>query len=222
MYSNKKIERIVEKRTVDQLSGALARMEKKDTTKIPTLPTASQLEAVLSIENYKRKYRQVIKSTMGSLIVVAALAVLIATLVFPVLQISGSSMEPTLNDEEIVLLLKTTNMKKGELCCFNYQNKLFIKRVIGVPGDKIHIDANGNVYVNDILVEEPYITDKALGECDITFPCYVTENHYFVLGDHRSTSIDSRNSVIGLINEEYIVGKIFFRVWPFSNIGLVK
>ena len=187
-----------------------------------TIPTAKQIETEILREKYNRKYKQVLKSTVYSLIVVAAVAVLIATLAFPVLQISGSSMEPTLNDEEIVVLLKTTNMKKDELCCFSYQNKLLIKRVVGLPGDKIDIDINGNVFVNDELLEEPYVTDKALGECDITFPCYVTDNHYFVLGDHRSTSIDSRSSVIGLVSEDFIVGKIFFRIWPFETLGFVE
>lgn len=194
--------------------------KKTNKTKI-TLPTAKQIETEILREKYNRKYKQVLKSTVYSLIVVAAVAVLIATLAFPVLQISGSSMEPTLNDEEIVVLLKTTNMKKDELCCFSYQNKLLIKRVIGLPGDKINIDINGNVFVNDELIDEPYVTDKALGECDITFPCYVTDNHYFVLGDHRSTSIDSRSSVIRLVSEEFIVGKIFFRIWPFKSISFV-
>lgn len=195
-------------------------VRKKIKTRI-TLPTAKQIETEILREKYNRKYKQVLKSTIYSLIVVAAVAVLIATLAFPVLQISGSSMEPTLNDEEIVVLLKTTNMKKDELCCFSYQNKLLIKRVIGLPGDKINIDVNGNVFVNDELIDEPYVTDKALGECDITFPCYVSDNHYFVLGDHRSTSIDSRSSVIGLVSEEFIVGKIFFRIWPFESISFV-
>lgn len=196
-------------------------MLKKKKNKQLTIPTTKQIEAEILREKYNRKYKQVLKSTVYSLIVVAAVAVLIATLAFPVLQISGSSMEPTLNDEEIVVLLKTTNMKKGELCCFSYQNKLLIKRVVGLPGDKINIDTDGNVYVNNELIDEPYVIDRALGECDITFPCYVTDNHYFVLGDHRSTSIDSRSSVIGLVSEDYIVGKIFFRIWPFDNLSFV-
>lgn len=197
-------------------------MARKKQKKKTALPTAKQIETEILREKYNRKYKQVLRSTVYSLIVVAAVAVLIATLAFPVLQISGSSMEPTLNDEEIVVLLKTTNMKKGELCCFSYQNKYLIKRVVGLPGDRINIDANGNVYVNDMLLDEPYVTDKALGECDTEFPCYVTDNHYFVLGDHRSTSIDSRSSVIGLVSEEFIVGKIFLRVWPFESFSLVN
>ena len=196
-------------------------MVRKNSKKVRSIPTAEQIEAEILREKYNRKYKQVLRSTMYSLIVVAAVAVLIATLALPVLQISGSSMEPTLNDEEIVVLLKTTNLKREELCCFSYQNKLLIKRVIGLPGDKIDIDLNGNVFVNDELLNEPYVTDTALGECDITFPCYVTDNHYFVLGDHRSTSIDSRNSVIGLVSEDYIIGKIFFRIWPFETISRV-
>lgn len=196
-------------------------MARKKQKNEKTLPTARQIETEILREKYVRKYKQVLRSTVYSLIIVAAVAVLIATLVFPVLQISGSSMEPTLNDEEIVVLLKTTNMTKGELCCFSYQNKLLIKRVIGLPGDKINIDENGIVYVNDEIIDEPYVTDRALGECDITFPCVVTDNHYFVLGDHRSTSIDSRSTVIGLVSEEYIVGKIFFRIWPFDKISMI-
>lgn len=186
-----------------------------------TVPTTVQIETEILREKYNRKYKQVLKSTLYSLIIVAAVAVLIATLAFPVLQISGSSMEPTLNDEEIVVLIKTTNLKRDELCCFSYQNKLLIKRVIGLPGDQINIDQDGNVYVNGELLDEPYVVDRALGESDITYPCYVTESHYFVLGDHRSTSIDSRSSVIGLVSEEYIVGKIFFRVWPFDSISMI-
>ncbi len=200
----------------------MTRRSKKVIDEAFVFPTVEQIEKEILREKYNRKYKQVLRSTVYSLIVVAAVAVLIATLAFPVLQISGSSMEPTLNDEEIVVLLKTTNLKKGELCCFSYQNKLLIKRVVGLPGDKISIDGSGNVYVNEVMIDEPYVTDRALGECDVTFPCYVTDNHYFVLGDHRSTSIDSRSSVIGLVSEDYIVGKIFFRIWPFESLSFVR
>ncbi|MBQ8503237.1 MAG: signal peptidase I [Clostridia bacterium] len=185
-------------------------------------PSAQQIETEISREKYNSKYKRVLKSTLSSLIVVAAVAVLIATFAFPVLQISGSSMEPTLHDGEIVVLVKSSNLKRGQLCCFSYQNKLLIKRIIGVPGDSITIDENGFVYVNSSLVDEPYVIDRAVGECDITFPYYVTENHYFILGDHRSTSIDSRSSVIGLVSEEQIVGKIFFRIWPPDKMSTVK
>ena len=197
-------------------------MAKKRYKQTVTFPTADQIEAEILREKYNIKYKQVLKSTFASLVVVAAAAVLIATLIFPVLQISGSSMEPTLNDEEIVVLIKTTNLKQGELCCFSYQNKLLIKRVIGLPGDSINIDENGYVYVNGTAIDEPYVIDRALGECDIEFPYMVSENHYFVLGDHRSTSVDSRSSVIGLVSEDYIVGKIFYRVWPFDRLSQVK
>ncbi len=184
-------------------------------------PTSVQIEKAILRERYMQKYKKVLKSTFASLIVVAAIAVLIATLVLPVLQIQGTSMEPTLNDGEIVVLIKTPKLKRGQLCCFSYQNKFLIKRVIGVPGDSIVIDDEGYVYVNDELIDEPYIIDRSIGECDISFPIYVTENHYFILGDHRSTSIDSRSSVIGLVSSDQVLGKIVFRIWPFESIGSI-
>ena len=182
-------------------------------------PSSKQIESAIMKTKYSQKYKKVLKSTLSSLIVVAAIAVLIATLVLPVLQIQGSSMEPTLNDEEIVVLIKTSNLKRGQLCCFSYQNKLLIKRIIGVPGDTIIINEEGYVYVNGELLDEPYILDRALGECDIEFPVHVTDNHYFILGDHRSTSIDSRSSAVGLVDSDQVVGKIFFRIWPFERFG---
>lgn len=182
-------------------------------------PTSEQIETAILKTKYSQKYKKVLKSTLSSLVVVAAIAVLIATLMLPVLQIQGSSMEPTLNDEEIVVLIKTSKLKRGQLCCFSYQNKLLIKRVIGIPGDTVHINEEGYVFVNEEPLDEPYILDRALGECDVTFPMHVTENHYFILGDHRSTSIDSRSSAVGLVDTEQVVGKIFFRIWPFEAMG---
>lgn len=194
---------------------------KKKVINYTSFPTSEQIERAIYKTKYRQKYKMVLKSTLSSLVVVAAIAVLIATLMLPVLQIQGSSMEPTLNDEEIVVLLKTSKLERGQLCCFSYQNKYLIKRVIGVPGDTININEEGYVYVNDELLDEPYILDRALGECDITFPMYVTENHYFILGDHRSTSIDSRSSAVGLVDSEQVVGKIFFRIWPLKEFGVV-
>ena len=197
----------------------MALKRKADNT---SFPTSEQIEKAIHKTKYKQKYKKVLKSTLASLVVVAAIAVLIATLMLPVLQIRGSSMEPTLNDDDIVVLLKTSKLKRGQLCCFSYQNKLLIKRVIGIPGDTVNINEEGYVYVNDVLLDEPYLLDRSLGECDITFPVHVSENHYFILGDHRSTSIDSRSSAVGLVDSDQIVGKIFFRIWPFNRMGFIN
>ena len=166
-------------------------------------------------------YWQALRSTIAVLVVVAAIAVLITTLFLPILQISGDSMSPTLEHDEIVVLLKTKEFQQGDLIGFYYQGKILLKRIIALPEDEVAIDAEGNVYVNGEILEEPYVTDKGLGDCDIEFPYKVPGTSYFVLGDQRSNSVDSRNSVIGSISQEDIIGKVFLRVWPFSRIGLV-
>lgn len=171
---------------------------------------------------YRKRYRQTLRTTIYALIVVAAVAVLLATLFLPVLQVSGTSMEPTLSDGDIILLVKTGDFETGDLVGFYYQNKLLLKRVIGGPGDIIDIDDEGNVYVNDELIDEPYITEKSLGETDITYPYQVPENRYFVMGDNRVTSIDSRSSAIGCIEADQIVGKVILRVWPLNRISLIS
>lgn len=185
-------------------------------------PTAEAVESELKREIYKSRYFRILKSTIYSLIVVAAIAVLIATLVLPVLQISGTSMEPTLKNGEIVVLVKNTKLKNGDLCGFSYSNKILIKRIIGVPGDVIVIDEEGNVIVNAVTLDEPYISEKGLGECDIEFPYTVPDGAYFMMGDHRETSIDSRSTVIGCITEEQMVGKIILKIWPLSEFSIVK
>ena len=183
---------------------------------------AEDIQVELKRERNRVRYSRILRSTVYALILVAAVAVLIASLILPVLQIAGTSMEPTLNNGEIVVLLKTRNLKRGELCGFSYSNKILIKRVVGLPGDVIVIDSEGTVFVNGEPLDEPYITDKGLGECDIEFPFEVPEESYFLMGDHRTTSIDSRNTVIGCVERNQIVGKIFLKVWPLKKISFVN
>ena len=183
-----------------------------------SLPTKSQVETERKRYRRQKAYNKALRGTIYVLTIVAAVAVLIATLVLPVLQIEGTSMEPTLSNGDIVLLMKTTRFERGDLCAFTWNNKLLIKRVIGLPGDWIEIDTDGTVYLNGDKLEEPYVEHKALGECDLEFPFQVPQEQYFVIGDMRESSIDSRNTVIGCIPKDQIVGKVFFRVWPFKSI----
>ena len=186
------------------------------------LPEVAQLQKELKRERYKRRFRKLLRSTVNAPIVVAAVAALIATLVLPVLQIAGTSMEPSLKDGDIVLLVKTDRMKTGDLCAFYYSNKILIKRVIGTPGDYIWIENDGTVFLNGQPLDEPYISEKALGECDVEFPYQVPENNYFMMGDHRETSVDSRSSVIGCIPEDQIIGKIICKFWPLSEFRWMR
>lgn len=190
--------------------------------KQPQIPEIPELERELKRERYKRRYRRTLKSTVYALITVAAVAVLVATLWLPVLEIYGSSMVPTLTDGQIVLSLKTDKLETGQVVAFYYNNKILVKRVIAQPGDWVNIDAEGNVYVNGAVLEEPYVSDKALGECDIELPYQVPENRVFVMGDHRSTSIDSRNTAVGCITEDQIVGRLVLCLWPLDYFGTIQ
>ncbi|WP_251206576.1 signal peptidase I [Acetatifactor aquisgranensis] len=185
------------------------------------LPDLSLLEAELERERYKNRYGRVLRSTVFSLIVVAAVAVLIAVLLLPVLQISGTSMTDSLQDKDIVVALNSNRYQKGDIIAFYYNNNILIKRVIASAGEWVDIDADGNVYVNDELLDEPYVTDKALGDCNITLPYQVPDGRCFVMGDHRATSIDSRNTAVGCVSNDMVIGKILVRVWPMSGFGLV-
>lgn len=185
-------------------------------------PTTEQLEQELKQENYKTSYVRVLRSTVFTLITVAAAAVLIAVLLMPVLQIYGTSMSPTLTEGNIVVSVKGSKFETGDIIAFYYNNKILVKRVIAQAGDWVDITEDGTVYVNDKRIDEPYLTEKALGECDIELPYQVPESRIFTMGDHRSVSVDSRSTAVGCIAEEQIVGKIVFRVWPVTEIGAVK
>ena len=194
-------------------------MRKKKILQVPEIP---ELEKELNRERYNRRYRRTLRSTVYTLITVAAVAVLVATLWLPVLEIYGSSMTPTLDDGQIVLSWKTRKLESGQIVAFYYNNKILVKRVIAHAGDWVNIDADGMVYVNGQMLDEPYLAEKALGECDIELPYQVPENMVFVMGDHRATSIDSRNTAVGCVEEEQVVGRLVVRIWPFDNFGTIE
>ncbi len=186
------------------------------------IPGMSAVENEIRRINYRKRYLHTLWTTLCVIVIAAAIAVLVATMFTPVLQVSGSSMEPTLEDNNIVILLNKSGFKTGDLVGFYYQNKILLKRVIAGPGDVVDIDEAGNVMVNNVLLDEPYVTNKALGDTDRTYPYQVADDRYFVMGDNRLTSIDSRNTAIGCIETDQIVGKVVFRVWPLNSISTVK
>ena len=183
------------------------------------VPDIEQLKAELKRVKYKDRYKSVLKSTVYALIVVAAVSVLIATIWMPVLQIYGTSMKPTLEEGDIVVSLKGSDFESGDLIAFYFGNKILVKRCIAGPGQWVDIDEEGFVYVDGKLIDEPYLKEKALGDCNIKLPYQVPDSRYFCMGDHRSISVDSRNTAVGCVSEEQIVGKIVFRVWPLPNFG---
>ena len=184
-------------------------------------PSVEELTEELKREKFRCRYKKVLRSTIYTLVIVAAISVLVATLLMPVLQIYGTSMSPNLHEDEIVVSIKSSNLKTGDIIAFYYNNRVLVKRVIGLPGDMVSIDDAGTVFVNDKMIDEPYIAEKSSGTSDIEYPYTVPQNEYFVLGDHRQTSVDSRSSLVGCVQREEIIGKIVFRVWPFNAIGTV-
>jgi signal peptidase I len=177
------------------------------------LPSVEEVREKREGMNYRRRFRKMLWSTLAALIVVAAVAALISTLFLSVIQVSGDSMEPTLSNGDVILLVKTKKYSHKDLCCISWQNKLLIKRVIALPGETVSIDADGNVSVNGKVLEESYVQNKCLGECDIEFPYVVPDGKLFVMGDKRDTSIDSRSSVIGCVDYDQMVGRVLFRIW---------
>jgi len=185
-------------------------------------PSVADLESELHRMKYRRRYNVVLRSTIYTLITVAAVAVLVATLWLPVLQIFGSSMTPTLDDGQIVFSMKTEKMEQGDIIAFYYNNKILVKRIIATSGQWVNMDPDGTVYVDDIRLEESYITEKSYGEADIQFPYQVPEGGIFVIGDHRETSVDSRHTSVGCVAPEQIVGILVFRIWPLEQFGMIE
>ena len=186
------------------------------------LPSSEQLKDELARVRYRINFRKAVRSTVYALITVAAVAVLVAVFIMPVLRIYGSSMTPTVDEGDYVVSLKGVDLEAGDVIAFYYNNKILVKRVIAKSGDWVDIDESGNVYVNNELLEEPYLTEKAFGDCNISLPYQVPEERVFVMGDHRSVSVDSRNTAVGCVADEQIVGKIIFRIWPLNAIGAIK
>ena len=191
-------------------------------TALQKAPTLNQLEQELKRETYRRRYNRVLRSTVYTLITVAAAAVLVATLFLPVLRIYGTSMTPTVADGDILVSVKSGRFDRGDIIAFWFNNKILVKRVIAQPGEWVDIDGEGNVFINGEPLDEPYLTEKALGECDLELPYQVPEGRIFVMGDHRATSSDSRSSAVGCVAEEQIVGKLVFRVWPVDKAGALE
>ena len=185
-------------------------------------PTVEQLEGELQRERHRRSYRSTLLSTISALVIVAAIAVLVSMLALPVLQVVGESMTPSIYEGEIVVAPKGTAFQKGDVIAFYYNNKILVKRVIANAGEWVNIDADGNVYIDDVLLDEPYISEKALGDCNITLPYQVPDGKIFVMGDHRATSSDSRNTAVGCVAQEQVVGRVVLRVWPLSQISVIR
>lgn len=180
-----------------------------------------ELRQELRRVKYNNKFAATLFNTIGTLVVVAAAAILVANLWLPILQVTGTSMSPTLQEGQVLMASKGHDFKTGDVIAFYYNNKILVKRVIAMPGDWVNISEDGTVYVNDIAIDEPYLKEKALGDCNIELPYQVPESKIFVMGDNRSVSLDSRNTAIGCISEEQVVGRITFAIWPLSKISKI-
>ena len=186
------------------------------------LPDAEQFRKEFKRLQYQKNFSKTMRNTIGSLLVVGAIAVILSVLVVPVMRVTGVSMTPTLQNEDLLLCVRSANYEEGDIVAFYYNNKILLKRVIGVSGDTINITEEGAVSINDEPLYEPYVNELAMGECDISLPYQVPESRVFVMGDHRAVSIDSRSTAIGCVAEEAIVGKVLLRIYPFDRFGMLE
>lgn len=180
-------------------------------------------------EDYKtRKNREKffyeLKKTIGFFLVIISVGIIISSFWVRVLTIYGTSMSPNLTAKDTVVAFKKDQYKSGDVIAFYYNNKVLVKRVIATSGDWVNISNNGNVIINDKEIKEKYLlkSSKSIGKTDIKLPYQVPENKIFVMGDHRSVSIDSRNKIIGSIGKEQIIGKIKFIIWPLSRFDILN
>ena len=190
--------------------------------KSQSTPSIEVLEAELGRERHKHNYLRALRSTVFSLIIVAAAAGLVAMLVLPVLQITGASMTETLQDRDVVVALRGSDVKTGDVVAFYYNKNILVKRVIANEGQWVNITEDGTVYVDNVQLDEPYISEKAKGDCNIQLPYQVPEGKVFVMGDHRSTSVDSRSTALGCVSKDMLLGHILFRVWPLNALGPIR
>lgn len=186
-----------------------------------SLPSLDQLRTELDRENYRSRYGSTVRSTFFILVVVAAVSILLATLVFPVFTVLGDTMAPTLENGDVIVAVKGLRLKSGDVIVVSYNNQTLIKRVVAESGQMVDMDSSGSVWVNGEKLDEPYLSEKAQGNCTIELPYPVPEQRYFVLGDNRPESIDSRNSLVGSIADEQVIGKAVLRIWPFSGFGRI-
>lgn len=211
-----------EERKVAKKNGAQEVVYIDDHSKFNEDLHIKELRQELRRVKYNNKFAATLYNTIGTLLVVAAIAIIVTNQWFPILQVTGTSMSPTLAEGEILIASKGSDFTTGDVVAFYYNNKILVKRVIALSGDWVNISDDGTVYVNDIALDEPYLPEKAFGDCNIELPYQVPESKIFVMGDNRSVSLDSRNTAIGCIAEEQIVGKVDFVLWPLTDFGNIN
>ncbi len=182
-------------------------------------PELEEIQNEMRRARSQSKYHQALKSTAGTIVVVAAIAVLVASIFLPVLRVTGSAMQPSFAPGNVLVAFKTRDYLPGDVCSFYYNNKLIIKRVIATGGDMLEIDEDGRVSVNGLVLEESYVPQYDLGMCDIECPFRGPDEQLFVMGDNRASSVDSRVQAFGCISKEELMGKVVLRVWPLQNFA---